>query len=525
MSGPDRMEDLAPSRPLRHLRRRPFYGWWLALLGLVSVLLALPWLPATVAYHLLLADAKAATLVLIAVGLGYRAARARPGGSRLLLTGLAAGISCWALGWVIFSIELWYGRAIGIDLIEEALHGLYFLILLWTLDRLENRPPRGFAPVFVLAMFSYLVLLPALVAPREYDNWAPTFLFFLFLDAYVALRCYLLALRTGSPQLARLLRTTTLAFSAALLIDALDWALFAGWYQPSADDRWSALVLLALLPLLQLASPGRWRQRRRALACPVWVRGLLHPLAPFLLLALFPLFIHLIGYGAGVLLEPSRAARDLFLVAWLLVIALVLARHLLRAQSVSGSDSNSNSAWLSKLQPTALPLSVQMPGPDPVRATVAEPLPQRPLAARADPLLQRLDQVLASRFGETELDLGQLADAMAMSPRQLQRRLKAAADISPADYLRRYRLQQAARLLAEGNKVTWVAQAVGFAHQSHFGRCFKQQYGLTPGEYQQGQRATVERETAEQIATEKDVEATRAAGTNATIAVLQTPLS
>ena len=459
------MERLIANAPLRHLRRRPF-GWWpLSLLLVVLILLALPWWPPTIARHLLLADAKAAILLLIAAGLAYRAWRTRPGALRLLLTGLALGIGCWALGWVIFSIELWYGRAIGIDLIEEVLHGLYFLVLLWTLDRLENRPPRGFAPLFVVAMFSYLVLVPAVVAPREYDNWAPTFLFFLFLDLYAALRCYLLALRTSSPQLARVLRTSALAFACALLIDGLDWALFAGLYQPGADDGWAALVLLAFLPLLQLASPGHIRRRQRPLRCPVWARDLLQPLTPFLLLALFPLFIHLLGYGAGVLLEPSRAARDLFLVVWLLLIAAVLTRHLLAATTATR----------------------QMPAPllECGSGAAAVAVEQNPSVAKTDPLLAKLDQVLASRFSEAELDLSQLADAMAMSPRHLQRRLKATAGLSPADYLRRYRLQQAAALLIDDNKVAWVAQAVGFAHQSHFGRCFKQQYGLTPGEYQQ----------------------------------------
>ena len=463
------MDSQFASPPLRHFRRRQLWFWSLPLALVLVVLLVLPWLPPLLAGHLLLADAKAAVLVLIASGLAYRAWRARPGSQRFFLTGLAIGIGCWALGWVIFSIELWYGRAIGIDLVEEALHGICFLILVWTLDRLENRPPRGFAPLFVLAMFGYLVLLPALVARNEYDNWAPTFLFFLFLDMYVALRCYLLALRTGSPQLARHLRTTAWAFSWALLINALDWALFADVYRPQPEHWWSALALLAFLPLLKLASPGRWREARRPLHCPVWLRGLLHPLTPCLLLALFPLFIHLLGYGAGVLLEHSRTARDLYLVAWLLLIGATLARHLVQQQRTVVIPARAMQV-----------LAPALPPP---------PLPQ--LSDRQDPFLQKLDQVLADRFAELELDLSQLADAMAMSPRQLQRRLKAAADISPADYLRRYRLQRAANLLAEDNKVAWVAQAVGFAHHSHFGRCFKQQYGLTPGEYQQRCRSQV----------------------------------
>lgn len=489
------MDSQRPFIPLRHYRRRQLGFWSLPLLAVLAILLTLPWLPPTLASHLLIADAKAAVLTLIAGGLGYRAWRARSGSVRFFLTGLALAVACWALGWLIFSVELWYGRAIGIDLVEEALHGLCLLILVWTLDRLENRPPRGFAPLFVLAMFGYLVLLPAMVAPNEYDNWAPTFLFFLFLDSYVALRCYLLALRTASAPLARQLRTTAWAFSWALLINSLDWAFFADVFRPQPEDWWAALGLLAFLPLLKLASPGRWRESAKPLHCPVWARGLLHPLTPFLLLALFPLFIHLIGYGAGVLLEHSRTARDLYLVAWLLLIALLLVRHLVQQQT----------------------LMTSLRAGSPLVPVQERPAPMSPVptAARSDPFLHKLDQVLASRFAELELDLSQLADAMAMSPRQLQRRLKAAADTSPADYLRRYRLQRAAELLADNNKVAWVAQAVGFAHHSHFGRCFKQQFGLTPGEYQQHSRALA---AAQSQHSGSD-------GTGATSAIASTPLS
>jgi len=72
---------------------------------------------------------------------------------------------------------------------------------------------------------------------------------------------------------------------------------------------------------------------------------------------------------------------------------------------------------------------------------------------------------------------------MAMSDRQLLRKLRALLDTRPADYLRDYRLQQAASMLTSGKAVGIVAQDCGFATQAHFGQCFKARFGVTPGEY------------------------------------------
>ncbi|MDH4106959.1 MAG: response regulator [Gammaproteobacteria bacterium] len=102
---------------------------------------------------------------------------------------------------------------------------------------------------------------------------------------------------------------------------------------------------------------------------------------------------------------------------------------------------------------------------------------------RDQAFLQRLANVVAERFGDNAFGVRQLAAAVAMSDRQLQRKVQALLDVRPADYLRDYRLQQAARMLADGRPAGTVAQDCGFATQAHFGQCFKARYGVTPGDY------------------------------------------
>lgn len=74
---------------------------------------------------------------------------------------------------------------------------------------------------------------------------------------------------------------------------------------------------------------------------------------------------------------------------------------------------------------------------------------------------------------------------MAISERQLRRRKKRLTGLSPLDYVKEVRLQQA-RLLLEERRFRTVAQtavAVGFQHLDTFTRNFIQHFGFTPSEY------------------------------------------
>ncbi len=93
-------------------------------------------------------------------------------------------------------------------------------------------------------------------------------------------------------------------------------------------------------------------------------------------------------------------------------------------------------------------------------------------------------QVLTDKYYTDEnFSLSQFASQMAMSERQLQRKLNAAMGMSPNEFLRAYRLQKAQSLLKQSIPVGIVAERVGFSSQAYFTKCFKEAYACTPTDY------------------------------------------
>ena len=99
--------------------------------------------------------------------------------------------------------------------------------------------------------------------------------------------------------------------------------------------------------------------------------------------------------------------------------------------------------------------------------------------------IEKLECVLEQHHVDPEFGLVQMASEVFMSPRQLQRKLKAIAGHSPTEFLRSYRLRKARDLLRSGKQVALAADAVGFSTPNYFTNCFKAQFGHTPTEYQQ----------------------------------------
>lgn len=90
--------------------------------------------------------------------------------------------------------------------------------------------------------------------------------------------------------------------------------------------------------------------------------------------------------------------------------------------------------------------------------------------------------VLAIVVGRGEAPLADLAAAVGLSPRQLQRRFSAAVGLSPKQFARVRRLRSALLHVVEGTPVSWAAVAadLGFADQAHLIREFGALAGLTP---------------------------------------------
>jgi AraC-like DNA-binding protein len=103
--------------------------------------------------------------------------------------------------------------------------------------------------------------------------------------------------------------------------------------------------------------------------------------------------------------------------------------------------------------------------------------------------ITRLNDILAANYQQDSFSVNEMAEGVFMSRRQLLRKLKALLDFTPQEYLRNYRLQKAAELLQQGERITDVAIATGFSSQSHFSTCFKAQFESTPKNYQQQHRS------------------------------------
>lgn len=101
-----------------------------------------------------------------------------------------------------------------------------------------------------------------------------------------------------------------------------------------------------------------------------------------------------------------------------------------------------------------------------------------------DVLMDRIMKVINQHISEPEFNVEALTQEVGISRAQLHRKMKEMTGISAGEFIRNLRLEQAARLIAEGNiNITQVAFAVGFNNQTHFSTVFKKHYGMTPTEY------------------------------------------
>lgn len=100
--------------------------------------------------------------------------------------------------------------------------------------------------------------------------------------------------------------------------------------------------------------------------------------------------------------------------------------------------------------------------------------------------LERLQEVIEEHIGDTSFGVEWLASEVGISPRQLQRRLRASLRLSAAGYIRTLRLERAAQLLdARAGTVSEISYKVGFLDANYFSRLFRQTFGMPPSEYAQ----------------------------------------
>ena len=100
-----------------------------------------------------------------------------------------------------------------------------------------------------------------------------------------------------------------------------------------------------------------------------------------------------------------------------------------------------------------------------------------------DSWLQTLYKVLETHLDDPLLNVGWLAEQMAMSRKTLLRKVQSLTRLSPNELIRYYRLHKASDLLRAGHNVSETAYLVGFETPAYFGHCFKDYYQITPSEF------------------------------------------
>ena len=102
--------------------------------------------------------------------------------------------------------------------------------------------------------------------------------------------------------------------------------------------------------------------------------------------------------------------------------------------------------------------------------------------------LEKLNEIIYKNLSNINLDVEHLAEIMNMSRPTLYRKIKAISNLTPNELINIARLKKAAELLSEGRyKIYEISDMVGYSSQTHFGRNFSKQFGMSPSEYVQKQ--------------------------------------
>lgn len=97
--------------------------------------------------------------------------------------------------------------------------------------------------------------------------------------------------------------------------------------------------------------------------------------------------------------------------------------------------------------------------------------------------MKQLHQIIQSNLSRSEFGVEDIGREIGLSRVQLYRKVKAMTGSSVVDLMRKARLYKAKHLLeSRSMSISEVAYEVGFSAPSYFTKCFKDEYGMLPGE-------------------------------------------
>ncbi len=97
--------------------------------------------------------------------------------------------------------------------------------------------------------------------------------------------------------------------------------------------------------------------------------------------------------------------------------------------------------------------------------------------------LEQIDMLIQQGMANEVIDINYLSLNMAMSGSTLYRKMKTLTGLSANEYIRKYKMKCAEKLLIQGKGISETGFMVGMNTPSYFRKCFKEEFGVTPSEY------------------------------------------
>lgn len=171
-------------------------------------------------------------------------------------------------------------------------------------------------------------------------------------------------------------------------------------------------------------------------------------------------------------------AYTLYISAGIVLLTLT-ARHLVRKTKKESEELYSDSVELMKMK-NYLDNSA-----DDKKSSAEVSVSNIEFAQLDKILLDKILKTVEENLSEPDFDVNALAQSIGMSRSSLSRKLKSITGLTPLEYIKKIKMQHAKKMLEDPNKnVSDVAMMLGYFNRKHFTGCFKDEFGITPSEYQ-----------------------------------------
>ncbi|MCM1176883.1 MAG: response regulator [Bacteroides sp.] len=98
--------------------------------------------------------------------------------------------------------------------------------------------------------------------------------------------------------------------------------------------------------------------------------------------------------------------------------------------------------------------------------------------------IEKCSALVIDNMGNADMSVDVLARELALSRTAVFRKLKAITGMTPNDFMKFVRLNEACRLLVEGKySITEIGYITGFSSSSYFAKCFSKQFGMLPSDF------------------------------------------